>query len=197
MNERIVNRSTDHLNCSIDICYNTTKLFVCLQYSKKLLYEFWYNYIVNTFDNAKLHFIETDSIYFSHNGKKSDELDKQYIGKSAGQFKLEHDDIDELVTLRSKMYSYKIGDMETKRAKGINKNYVDKSIHFDDFMKILDSTDDITTYASFNQITRDKSSIYITRQTKKLFSKENNMIDDKTVFIDKYTSLPIGYKQTK
>ena len=100
-----------------------------------------------------------------------------------------------LVTLRSKMYAYKIGNEETKRAKGINKNYVDKSIHFDDFMKILDSTDDITTYASFNQITRDKSAIYVTRQTKKLFSKENNMIDDKTVFVDKYTSVPIGYKQ--
>ena len=93
------------------------------------------------------------------------------------------------------MYSYKIGDIETKRAKGINKNYVDKSIHFDDYMKILESSDDITTYASFNQITRDKSAIYVTRQTKKLFSKENNLVDDKTTFIDKYTSLPIGYKQ--
>ena len=92
------------------------------------------------------------------------------------------------------MYAYKIGDVETKRAKGINKNYVDKSIHFDDYMKILESSDDITTYASFNQITRDKSAIYVTRQTKKLFSKENNMIDDKTVFVDKYTSVPIGYK---
>ena len=167
---------------------------VCLQYSKKLLYDFWYNYIVNTFNNPKLHFIETDSIYFSHNGKIRDDLDKQYIGRSAGKFKLEHDDINELVTLRSKMYSYKIGDVETKRAKGISKNYVDKSLHFEDFMQILESSDDITTYASFNQITKNNSEIYITRQTKKLFSKEDNLVDDKTIFVDKYTSVPLGYK---
>jgi len=37
-------------------------------------------------------------------------LDKKYIGKTAGKFKLENSVIDELVTLRSKMYSYKIGD---------------------------------------------------------------------------------------
>ena len=62
-------------------------------------------------------------------------------------------------------------------------------------MNILDSTDDISTYATFNQITKNNSEIYITRQTKKLFSKEDNLIDDKTIFVDKYNSVPLGYKQ--
>ena len=93
------------------------------------------------------------------------------------------------------MYSYKIGDVETKRAKGISKQYVDKSVHFDDYLKILESSEDTTTYATFNQITKNNSEIYISRMSKKLFSKEDNLVDDKTVFVDKYTSVPLGYKQ--
>ena len=160
-----------------------------------MLYDFWYNYILQVFKEPKLHFIETDSIYFSNTGKPTDLLDKQYIGKTAGKFKLENSVIDELVTLRSKMYSYKIGDVETKRAKGISKQYVDKSVHFDDYLKILESSEDTTTYATFNQITKNNSEIYISRMSKKLFSKEDNLVDDKTIFVDKYTSVPLGYKQ--
>ena len=68
-------------------------------------------------------------------------------------------------------------------------------MHFDDYLKILESSEDTTTYATFNQITKNNSEIYISRMSKKLFSKEDNLVDDKTIFVDKYTSVPLGYKQ--
>ena len=162
-----------------------------LHYSKKLLYDFWYNYVLKTFENPKLNFIETDSIYFNYTKKISTELDKKYIGRSAGQFKKEHDDITELVTLRSKMYSYKTPDSIVKKAKGIKKQYVDKSVSFDDYMDILTSTCDITKEANFNLIQHNNSSVTINKVNKKLFSKENGIIDDKVEVIDIYNSRPI------
>ena len=52
--------------------------------------------------------------------------------------------------------------------------------------------EDLIKTASYNLIQKDSSTVYINRVNKKLFSKENNMIDDKVVFIDKYTSVPIS-----
>ena len=162
-----------------------------LHYSKYLLYDFWYNYITKVFKNPKLNFIETDSIYFNHTGKITTDLDKKYIGKQAGKFKVEHKDIEELVTLRSKMYSYKIGDQEVKKAKGVKKTYIDNNVKFEDYKYILESTEDIIKSASYNLIQKESSGVYINRVSKKLFSKENGMVDDKVLFVDKYTSLPL------
>ena len=163
-----------------------------LHYSKKLLYDFWYNYIVKTFKSPKLNFIETDSIYFNHKGKLTNDLDNKFIGKTAGKFKIEHDDIIELITLRSKMYAYKTSSKKiTKRAKGIKKDYVDKHVTFDDYKDILESTQDTIKTASFNLIDKSHNNITINRVNKKLFSRENGIIDDKVEMIDKYTSIPI------
>ncbi len=165
---------------------------IVLHYSKYLLYNFWYNYIVKVFKEPKLNFIETDSIYFNHLGKIRNDLDKEFIGKTPGLFKVEHRDITELITLRSKMYCYKTPNSITKKAKGIKKNYIDNNVKFEDYKEILESTEDLIKTASYNLIQKDSSSVYINRVSKKLFSKENNMIDDKVVFIDKYTSVPIS-----
>lgn len=163
-----------------------------LHYSKKLLYDFWYNYIMKVFENPKLNFIETDSIYFNYTKKITTDLDKQYIGRLAGQFKPEHKDITELVTLRSKMYSYKTPDGETKRAKGIKKQYVDNSVTFDDYMEILNSNEDVSKIATYNLIQHNQSSVTINRVSKKMFAREYGLVDDKVIVIDKYTSKPLG-----
>ena len=165
---------------------------IILHYSKYLLYNFWYNYIIKVFKEPKLNFIETDSIYFNHLGKIRNDLDKEFIGKTPGLFKVEHRDITELITLRSKMYCYKTPNSITKKAKGIKKQYIDNNVKFEDYKEILESTEDLIKTASYNLIQKDSSSVYINRVSKKLFSKENNMIDDKVVFIDKYTSVPIS-----
>lgn len=162
-----------------------------LHYSKKLIYDFWYNYIMKVFENPKLNFVETDSIYFNYTKKLSTDLDKKYIGKCAGQFKKEHDDITELVTLRAKMYSYKTPFDTVKKAKGIKKAYVDKSVTFDDYMSILNSQEDIEKTAAFNLIQHNNSTVTINRVNKKMFARENGLIDDKVIVIDKYNSKPL------
>ena len=91
------------------------------------------------------------------------------------------------------MYAYKTSNNSiTKKAKGIKKQYIDNNVKFEDYKQILESTEDLIKTASYNLIQKDSSSVYINRVSKKLFSKENNMIDDKIVFIDKYTSVPIS-----
>ena len=53
---------------------------VVLHYSKYLMYDFFYNYIMKAFENVKLNFIETDSIYFNYTNKLTTDIDKKYIG---------------------------------------------------------------------------------------------------------------------
>ena len=49
--------------------------------------------------------------------------------------------IKEFVTLRPKMYSYKVVNSESKKCKGINKCVVTKTIRFDDCKNCLFSGD--------------------------------------------------------
>ena len=78
-----------------------------------------------------------------------------------------------------------------KKAKGVKKNYIENNVKFDDYKEILESTEDIIKSASYNLIQKESSGVYINRVNKKLFSKENGMIDDKVLFVDKYTSVPL------
>ena len=43
----------------------------------------------------------------------------------------------EFVNLRPKMYSYKVGNSEPKKFKGIKKCVVEKTISFDDYKRCL------------------------------------------------------------
>ena len=45
--------------------------------------------------------------------------------------------ITEFVGLRAKMYSYKVDEIEEKKAKGVKKNVIKKDISFDDYYKCL------------------------------------------------------------
>ena len=117
--------------------------FSILELSKLLMYKFHYDYVLNTFNSAKLLFIDTDSLVYENNNKNvyeqcfkdrelfdfsgcpinsehSDNKNKTILGKMKDEFNGVK--IVEFVGLKSKMYSLiSINDREVNKAKGINK----------------------------------------------------------------------------
>ena len=134
-----------------------------LDLSKTLMFDFHYNYIKNKYgDKAELLFTDTDSLMyliqtddFYHDinkdvKKKFDTSDypenhpsgikasvnKRVIGKfkdeSAGK------QITHFVGLRPRLYTFKVEEKgETRKAKGVKKNVIKKSLSFDDYKKCL------------------------------------------------------------
>ena len=126
--------------------------FCILELSKLLMYQFYYNYVLKTFDNVRLLFTDTDSLVygikgvnvydqcfkdnhlfdFSEYSKDSvyyDDSNKKVLGKMKDELGVVK--TDEFVGLKSKMYSL-IGfdGKEVNKAKGVNlklrhKEYVD------------------------------------------------------------------------
>ena len=45
--------------------------------------------------------------------------------------------IKEFVGLRSKLYAYTVGDVDEKRAKGVSRNVVKRTLQIDDYKKVL------------------------------------------------------------
>ena len=133
---------------------------MCILYlSKTLMYDFHYNYIKKKFPDSQLLFTDTDSLFYYIKSEKdiyeefwvdrelfdnsdypksskyfSDE-NKKVIGKfkdeAAGK------PILEFVGLKSKMYSYTIGDEEHKKARGVKKNVVKNEIRHTDYLDVL------------------------------------------------------------
>ena len=130
-----------------------------LDLSKTHMYDFHYNYIKKKYPDSQLLFTDTDSLFYHIKSEKdiyeefwndrhlfdnsdypnsskyfSDE-NKKVIGKfkdeAAGK------PILEFVGLKSKMYSYKIGEEEHKKAKGVKKNVVKKEIKHQDYLDVL------------------------------------------------------------
>ena len=63
------------------------------------------------------------------------EVNKKVLGK----FKDECDgkNIEEFVGLRAKLYAYKVGDVEEKKCKGVDKNVVKQTVNIEDYKKVL------------------------------------------------------------
>src|SRR5688572_21897764 len=129
-----------------------------LDLSKTLMYKFHYNYIKTKYgDRAKLLFTDTDSLayeiktvdfYADISGDVRSWFDTSDYPKEhpsgietginkkvIGLFKDEAGgkQIEEFIGLRSKLYSYKMAGVDYKKAKGIRKNVVKKSIDHEDF----------------------------------------------------------------
>src|SRR5688572_7080243 len=133
-----------------------------LELSKTLVYDFHYNYIKSKYgDRAKLLFTDTDSLAYEiktddfyadiapdirsrfdtsdypkdHSSRIEIGVNKKVIGKfkdeAAGQ------QIEEFVGLRSKLYSYQMAEVDHKKAKGVKKNVVEKSITHEDYKNCL------------------------------------------------------------
>ena len=140
-----------------------------LDLSKTLMFDFHYNFIRKKYSNkAELLFTDTDSLMyliqtddFYHDIKKDIKrnfdtsdyevnhpsgiktgVNKKVIGKfkdeTAGK------QITHFVGLRPKLYTFKVEDKgETRKAKGVKKNVIKKSLSFEDYKNCLFSEDKV------------------------------------------------------
>ena len=132
-----------------------------LDFSNLVMYEFHYNYMKHKYDDDKLtlcymdtnsliYDIETDDFYkdiaddiesrFDTSGYIPDRplpvgLNKKVIGLMKDE--LGGEIMAEFITLRPKMYFYKVGNSESKKCKGIKKCVVRKTISFEDYKNCL------------------------------------------------------------
>jgi len=130
-----------------------------LDLSKTHMYNFHYNYIKKKYPDSQLLFTDTDSLFYQIKSEKDiyEEflVDKNLFDnpdypnsskfffndnkKVIGKFKDEAagKPILEFVGLKSKMYSYLVGEEEHKKAKGVKKNVVKKEIKHRDYLDVL------------------------------------------------------------
>ena len=140
-----------------------------LDLSKTLMFDFHYNYIRKKYNNnAELLFTDTDSLMyliqtddFYHDSnkdikKKFDTSDypenhpsgiKTGVNKKViGKFKDEAagKQITHFVGLRPKLYTFKVEEKgETRKAKGVKKNLIKKSLSFEYYKKCLFSEEEV------------------------------------------------------
>ena len=133
-----------------------------LDLSKTIMYEFHYDYMIPKYgDRLKLCYMDTDSLIYSiktedfysdispdvesrfdTSGYPSDGSRPLTIGKNKKVIALMKDELGgeimkEFISLRPKMYSYRTGNSESKKCKGIKKCVVKKTISFDDYKRCL------------------------------------------------------------
>ena len=134
-----------------------------LDISKTLMFDFHYNYIRKKYeDKAELLFTDTDSLMYliqtedfykdinkdikkkfdtsdypeNHPSGIKTGVNKKVIGKFKDEAAAKQ--ITHFVGLRSKLYTYKIEkEGEKRKAKGVKKNVIKKSLSFDDYKKCL------------------------------------------------------------
>ena len=186
-----------------------------LEISQILMYEFWYDYMKQKYDNnIKLCYIDTDS--FIMDIKTNDfykdianDVENRFdtsnyevsrplpMGKNKKAIGLMKDGkiiggkiITQFVTLRPKTYSYLTDDgKEDKKAKGTKKCVIKKMIKFNDYKKCL--LNDEMVLKSQQRFISKKHHVY-TENINKIALSNN---DDKIIVSsNKITSYPYGYK---
>ena len=144
MSQKIVDKNYVSVHCRRKILTLNKPIYVgfcILELSILLMYQFHYDYVLKTFNNAKLLFTDTDFLVyeikdsnfyqqcfkdkelfdFSGYSKDSiyfDDSNKKKLGKMKDEFN--GNKIDEFVGLKSKMYSLISNDWEMNKAKGVN-----------------------------------------------------------------------------
>ena len=185
-----------------------------LDLSKIVMYEFHYDYLKRKYNDDKLtlcymdtdsliYSIETDDFYkdmaedvkdrFDTSGYNPDMplpvgLNKKVIGlmkdESGGEI------MTEFVTLRPKMYAYKMGSAESKKCKGIKKCIVKKTISFEDYKACLFSGE--TSYRSQLMFRSSKHEVRTLEVNKLALSRD----DDKRITVNGISSLARGHYRT-
>ena len=135
-----------------------------LDLSKLIMYEFHYDYMLPKYgDNIKLYHMDTDSYVYDI---KTEDFYKDIAGDVEARFdtsryvnnigdnrpltvgknkkviglmkdELRGEIMKEFVSLRPKIYSYRVGNSEPKKCKGIKKCVVKETITFDDYKDCL------------------------------------------------------------
>ena len=182
-----------------------------LDLSKTIMYEFYYDYMKRKYDDDKLtlcymdtdslmYDIETDDFYkdtaddvesrFDTSGYVPDRplpvgLNKKVIGLMKDE--LGGGIMKKFVTLRPKMYSYKVGNSESKKCKGIKKCVIKKTISFDDYKNYLFSGD--RSYRSPLLFGSSKHEAKTLEVNKLALSRD----DDKRISVDGISSFARGH----
>ena len=136
-----------------------------LDLSKTIMYEFHYDYMKRKYDDDKLTlcYMDTDSLIYDIESDDfykdiADDVESRFdtsgyipdrplpIGLNKKVIGLMKDELGggimkEFVTLRPKMYSYKVDNSESKKCKGIKKCVFKKTISFNDYKNCLFSGD--------------------------------------------------------
>jgi hypothetical protein len=143
-----------------------------LDFSKLTMYEFYYDHLQAQYghENLKVIYGDTDSIIYqvftddyyndmiknkniydltAWKNEYHDETNNNVLGKFKDE--CSNDIINEVVAIRSKLYTYSTENMKIgKRAKGIKKNVTENELMFNDFKNCL--FDDVTKNISQNFI---------------------------------------------
>ena len=93
----------------------------------------------------------------------------------------------EFVTLRPKMYSYKVGNSESKKCKGIKKCIIKKTISFDNYKNCLFGGE--SSYRSQLLFRYSKHEVKTLEVNKLALSRD----DDKRITVDGIASLARGH----
>ena len=181
-----------------------------LDLSKTIMYEFHYDYMQPKYgDRLKLCYMDTDSYVYDIKTEDfyrdiAEDVETRFdtsaysnnrplpIGKNKKVIGLMKDELGgeimkEFVSLRPKMYSYKVGKSEPKKCKGIKKCVVKKTITFDDYKRCLFEGRDI--YKSQLLFRSDKHEIKKLEVNKLALSSQ----DDKRISIDGIASYAMGH----
>ena len=130
-----------------------------LDLSKIIMYEFHYDYMLPKYgDNIKLCYMDMHSFVYDIKTEDfyrdiAEDVEKRFhnsgycdrplpVGKNKKVIGLIKDELGgevmkEFVSLRPRMYSYRVGNAEPKKCKGIKKCVVKKTITFEDYKKCL------------------------------------------------------------
>ena len=132
-----------------------------LDLSKTIMYEFHYDYMKRKYkdEDLKLCYMDTDSLIYSTRTEDfyadiADDVEARFdtsgyvpdrplpVGKNKKVIGLMKDELGgemmrAFVSLRPKMYSYKAGNSEPKKCKGIKRCVVKRIISFEDYKKCL------------------------------------------------------------
>ena len=182
-----------------------------LDLSKIIMYEFHYDYMKKKYEgkNLKLLYMDTDSLVYKNKTRAfykdiTDDVESRFdtsryepdkpltIGMNKKVIGLMKDEWDgkvmkEFISLRPKMYSYRVGEDEPKKCKGIKKCVVKKTISFEDYKRCLLEGRNINRS---QMMFRSKKHKIKTLEVNKLALSSE---DDKRISIDGIASLAIGH----
>ena len=182
-----------------------------LDLSKTIMYEFHYDYMKRKYrdEDLTLCYIDTDSLIYSIKTEDfykdiADDVEARFdtsgyvpdrplpVGLNKKVIGLMKDELGgeimrEFISLRPKMYSYKVGNSEPKKCKGIKKCVVKKTIGFNDYKKCLFSGE--RTHRSQLLFRSRKHEVKTLEVNKLALSRE----DDKRITINGVASYARGH----
>ena len=182
-----------------------------LDLSKIIMYEFHYDYMKRKYneESLKLCYMDTDSLVYKIRIEDfyadiAEDVESRFdtsgyvpdrplpVGKNKKVIGLMKDELGgkimkEFISLRPKMYSYRVEELEPKKCKGIKKCIVNKTISFEDYKRCLfEGTRIHGSQMLFRSV---KHKVRTLEVNKLALSRE----DDRRISIDGISSYAVGH----